>query len=72
MQHILATLQQEKSSSYSILVFVISLFGYPGPSSRPLLCTPLVVILSGPLAVVAEKYRLLRVNEAKDLVVVRG
>jgi len=31
MQHVLVVLQQEKSSSYSILIFVISLFGCPLP-----------------------------------------
>jgi len=29
MQHVLVALQQEKSSSYSIYIFVISLFGCP-------------------------------------------
>jgi len=29
MQHVLVDLQQEKSSSYSISIFVISLFGCP-------------------------------------------
>jgi len=44
MQHALVALQQEKSSSSSILIFVISLLGCPGPSIRspPPLCTPLV------------------------------
>ena len=32
MQHALVALQYEKSSSYSIYIFVISLFEYPGPS----------------------------------------
>jgi len=32
MQHVLAALKWEKSSSYSILIYVISLFGCPGPS----------------------------------------
>ena len=31
MQHVLAVLQQEKSSRYSILIFVISLFEFPLP-----------------------------------------
>ena len=34
MQHALVALQQEKSSSSSILIFVISLLGCPGPSIR--------------------------------------
>jgi len=34
MQHALVALQYEKSSSYSIYIFVISLFEYPGPSPR--------------------------------------
>jgi len=35
MQHELVALQLEKSSSYSILTFVISLTGCPGPSPLP-------------------------------------
>ena len=51
MQHVLVDLQEEKSSSYSILIFVILLFGCPpaldawgrGPVRPPPLCTPLVI-----------------------------
>jgi len=45
MQQCVSSLTQlEKESSYSILTFVISLFGRPGLSpSLPPLCTPLLV-----------------------------
>jgi len=47
MQHVLVALQLEKSFSYSILIFVILLFGCPSALDarvrRPIhpLCTPL-------------------------------
>jgi len=42
MQHVLVALQQEKSSAYRILIFVISLFGWIPVAVAPSpLCTPL-------------------------------
>ena len=44
MQHVLVAVQQEKSFSYSILIFVISLFGCPpafNPRGRRPICIPL-------------------------------
>ena len=41
VQHVLKSLTIRKSSIYSILIFVISLFGCPGPSPRPLHATGL-------------------------------
>ena len=49
MQHVIVDVQQEKPSSYSILTFVISLFGCPlrwmpeaGAPFAPPPCTPLL------------------------------